>query len=273
VATHAVSRRRPRDLRAFVRLWIDLVSQHRLPVYGAAIAFQTFVAAIAVVLLGLGVLGAIGRGDVWARRIAPQIHKRVLPDVYAGINQTVQHIFAHDSTWLILFASALALWKTSTAVRMCMRALTHIYETEDDRPAWLRLAISVGIAAAMVVALIGAVLLVVVARGPSGGLVVPFDIARWIGAVVLVGIAFGLLIRFAPAERRAKKWATTGAALVVGGWIVQSLLFEVYVTSIASFRTAAGTLLAFLVVTTFFSVAAMVLLVGIELDELLRQNA
>jgi len=279
VATHAQGRRRAQTplrqrARAFVETWIDLFARHSIPVYAGAIAFQAFVATIALVLLGLGVLGEIGRTDVWYSRIAPQIHQRVLPKVFGGIDQTVQHIFAHDSSGLIAFAAALALWKVSTAVRMCMRALTRIYDVGDDeRPDWLRVAVSVAIAAAMIVALLGAILLVLVVRGPHGGLIVPFDIARWIAAVVLIGLAFGLLVRFAPAEARAKRWASVGAGLAVTGWIVQSLLFSWYLSSLANFKTAAGSLLVFLVVTAYFSIASIVLLVGIELDELLRKES
>jgi uncharacterized BrkB/YihY/UPF0761 family membrane protein len=52
---------------------------------------------------------------------------------------------------------------------------------------------------------------------------------------------------------------------------VQSLLFAVYLRA-ANFRSAAGSLLGFYVLTTYLYVAAIVLLVGIELDELLRKD-
>jgi uncharacterized BrkB/YihY/UPF0761 family membrane protein len=59
----------------------------------------------------------------------------------------------------------------------------------------------------------------------------------------------------------------------VVGWIVQSLVFKWYVTSIASFESATGTLVAFIFVTTYFAVAAVVLLVGLGIDEVLRKDA
>ena len=98
-------------------------------------------------------------------------------------------------------------------------------------------------------------------------------IGRWGLAISLIALAFGLLARFAPAARRAKKWTSLGTALVVSAWIVQSLVFRFYLSAFAEFRTAIGGLVLVLVVTGFFYIAAIVLLVGIEVDELMRKDA
>jgi len=92
-------------------------------------------------------------------------------------------------------------------------------------------------------------------------------------AIALLSAAFTLLARWGPAERRAKKWATAGGTLVVVGWVVESIVFKWYVTSLADFKTAPGSLFVVLVVTSYFYVGAIILLVGIELDELLRTEA
>ena len=100
----------------------------------------------------------------------------------------------------------------------------------------------------------------------------PFAVVRWVAAIALLGLAFGLVVRLAPAERRATKWATGGATVVVVAWLVESLIFRWYVTSVANFKTAPGSLAVFLVIMTYFYVGAIILLVGIELDELLRKD-
>jgi membrane protein len=266
--------RRKRTKRTIVDVWMALFREHNLLTYASAVAFQGFVAAVSLVLLGLGVLGLAGKQDVWNSQIGPQIQQRVLPGVFIGMDQTVQRIFESDSGGLIAFASILALWEVSGAVRACMGSLNVVYETDDDRPWWLRYLISLGIAAAIIGSLIAAVLLIVAGRNAvHGALHVPWAIGRWILAILLLALAFGLLVRFAPAERRAKKWATAGTAVVVTGWIVESLIFSWYVTSVADFKTAVGTLSVFLVVTSYLYVGSIILLVGIELDELLRKDA
>ena len=99
----------------------------------------------------------------------------------------------------------------------------------------------------------------------------PVAFGRWALAILLIGSAFALLIRFAPSERRDPKWVSAGTALVVGGWIAEAIAFRRYVT-LANSRTAAGSLTMFLFVTAFFYVGSIILLVGIELDELMRRR-
>lgn len=266
-------RTRWRSFRAIVRLWVDLFAEHNLLTYASAIAFQALVAFVALLLLGVAVLGELGRTDVWTRQLGPQLQPKLLPAVYHGIDATFEKIFHTSSTGVIAFAAALTIWEVSGAVRATMGALSRIYGVEDERPWWIRFPVSIGVALALTAALVGAALLATAAQGAvSGGWGIPFGIVRWLLAVVLVAAAFGLLIRYAPAEKRATRWATAGSTLVVVGWVVQTLVFDWYLRSAADWRTAAGSLLGAYFLTSYLYVAAIVLLVGIELDELLRRD-
>jgi uncharacterized BrkB/YihY/UPF0761 family membrane protein len=59
--------------KELVDLWVDLFREHDLLTYASAIAFQALVAFVALLLLGLAVLGDIGRTDVWDAKIGPQV--------------------------------------------------------------------------------------------------------------------------------------------------------------------------------------------------------
>jgi len=267
-------RRRWDAFKKIVSVWVDLFDEHGLLTSAAAIALQSFVAMVALALLGLALLGATGHEHVWWGQIAPQVERKVLPEVYAGINASVVKVFAGDSTGLITVAVLLAIWEVSGAVRACMSALSRVYGTQDDRPWYVRFPLSIGIAVIVIVALAGSLILILGLRhAASGGAGVLLAIGRWLGTIVLLTAAFAVLVRFAPAERRSKGVATAGAALVVVAWIVQSLIFAWYLQSAANYRTATGSLTAVYFFTTYFYVAAIVLLVGIELDEQLRRDA
>jgi membrane protein len=262
------------NVRKLFDVWLDLFRRHDLLTAASAIAFQALVAAVALVLLGLGVLGESGNQQLFWKHIAPQIANRVLPGVYVGVQQTVQHIFAASSTGLIVFAALLSVWEVSGAVRACMGALNRVYETDESRPWWIRFPVSFGISVALTAALLGSVLLVLAAGGMvHGDGYVPFAIVRWLTSILLIMLAFGLLVRFAPAEARAKRWASVGSGLVVVGWLAEAFVFKLYLNDLANFRTAVGSLTIVLVVTGFFYWASIILLVGIELDELLREHA
>jgi membrane protein len=265
--------RTKKGLKDMVGLWVDLFDEHELLTQSAAIALQAFVAMVALALLAIAILGATGHEHVWTKQIGPQIHRKVLPDVWLGIQATVRKVFSSSSAGLIAFASALAVWEVSGMVRACMSALSKVEGTKDERPWYIRFPISIGIAFVVTAALVGAALLVLgLKHAVHGGWSIPFAIVRWLGTIVLLTFAFGVLVRFAPAERRPKKWASGGAALVVVLWIVQSLIFAWYVRSAASYKSAVGSLTAVYLFTTYLYVGAIVLMVGIELDEQLRQD-
>jgi uncharacterized BrkB/YihY/UPF0761 family membrane protein len=82
-----------------------------------------------------------------------------------------------------------------------------------------------------------------------------------------------VLLRFAPAEPRSERWLSGGSAFIIVSWAVMSVIFRVYVTSIASFRTAWGTFVTILVLTTYINISAIVFLVGAQADELVRKDA
>jgi membrane protein len=274
----ARSRRRSRrtkkqSFKDLVSLWVGLFNEHELLTSATAIAMRALVAMVALALLAIALLGATGHQDVWNERIAPQIEPKVLPAVYSGIDATVQKIFNSSSAGLIAFASVLAIWMVAGAVRSCMSALSIIYGTKDDRPWYVRFPLSLAIAIVVTVAIVGAALLITGLRhSVHGGWGLPFAFFRWIATIALLTLAFGVLVRYAPAESRSKRWISGGALLVVVAWIVQSLLFAWYVRSIGDYKTAVGSLLLIYLFTTYTYVAAVVLLVGIELDEQLRQD-
>jgi uncharacterized BrkB/YihY/UPF0761 family membrane protein len=94
-------------VRRQVDIWVDLFQRHNLLTVATAISMQALVALVSLTLLGLGVLGLLGRQGVWTRHIAPAIRPRVLPEVYAGANETVHRIFSGSSGGLVAFVRGL----------------------------------------------------------------------------------------------------------------------------------------------------------------------
>lgn len=261
-----------RSFKGIVRLWTELFARENILTYAYAIALQALIGTIAFLLLGVGILGATHDKGLWSNTAGPAIERRALPDVYSGLNEIVQRVFASSSTGLIVFAAILAIWEVSGVARAISGALDVVYGAKDERSSKVRLPISLGISIAFNVALLGAIVLVAGVHAP-GAWEWPVAAVRWIGAVGLLMLAFGLLVRWAPAKPRAKKWANGGAILVVSGWIVETLVFRWYVTSVADYRSAIGSFAAFIVLTTYLYVGAIILLVAMEVDELVRLDA
>lgn len=258
-----------RSFKQIVRLWVDLFDRHNLLTYASAIALRTFIAAVACTLFSLGILGAAHERRLWKDTIGPQIKPKVLPDVFDGIDQAVQHVFASSSAGLLALASALAVWEVSGIIRAAIGALDEIYETPEPRPFWIRFPLSFGLAILFLAAMLGAIAIVWVGHAVSGSLGILAPILRWPAAIALVAFAFELIVRYAPAKHRRARWASFGSILVVG-WIGETLIFGAYVRSVANFRTPVGSLEVFIFLATYFYIASIVLLVAMELDELVR---
>lgn len=262
-------------LKQFVKLWVDLFDRHLLLDHASAIAFQVLKSLVPLTLFGLALLGGLGQQKVWHETLFPRIKPHLEQTTAHAIDAAVQRIFTTSSAGLLAFASLLVIWYLSGAVRAVMGALNGIYEVEETRPWTVRFPVSFALAVGIAVCLVGAV--VVVAAGPalaSHGLAgVVVSIGRWLVAIALLSLAVGLLVRFAPARHRPNRWATAGSVLVIVAWIGATLLFELFVSHVANFKTAVGNLTVFLVLIGYIYTSSIIFLVGVELDELLREDA
>jgi membrane protein len=262
-------------LKRFVQLWVDLFARHQLLDHAGAMSFAVLKALVPLTLLGLALLDAIGQQNVWNQTLYPRLQGDLQPTTAHAINSAVQRIFSSDSSGLIALASLMVIWYVSGSVRAAMGAINQIFETDETRSWKVRFPISFVLAAAIAVCLVGA--LVVVTAGGAlashGAARVLVSIGRWLAGIALLALAVGLLVRFAPAERRANRWVTAGSLLVIGAWIAATLIFELFVTQVANFKTAVGSLTVFLVMIGYVYTSSIIFLLGVELDELLREDA
>jgi membrane protein len=124
-----------------------------------------------------------------------------------------------------------------------------------------------------VACLIAATLVQAVAPAIADGVLdTLLSIVRWSVALVFVWAAVALLVRYAPAEKPQFRWASGGSLLIIGTWVVASVLFRLWVTQVADFKSATGSLTVFLVLTSYVLVSATIFLIGAEMDELARKN-
>jgi membrane protein len=265
-----------RRIRAAVDLWVDCFNRHNILTNASSIALRALVAVIPLTLLGLGLLGAFGAEDIWRNQLAPPLQHHLTHPTFHAIDAAVLKIFHQGSAGLIAFAGLLAIWNVSSVVRACMGALDDIYEQKETRPALHRFGLSIGLGIGITLCIGGAVIAVTAGRGVGGkdsALDVLLLILRWALSVGALGLAVGLLVHFAPTRRRAERWVGLGTIFVVVAWIAMSLVFGWFVGSVANFKTAPGQLTVFLVLTTYASASAIIFLVGVQADELMRKGS
>src|SRR5437763_15448555 len=123
-----------------LELWGELraaVVRHRLLTFSSAVSFRALVALVPLVLLGLGVLGALGQASVWSHSIAPAIEPHVTQPVYHAIDYSAKKILASDKGSLITLALALILWHMNAAVATVKQTLNEVNGVKDKR-SWRR---------------------------------------------------------------------------------------------------------------------------------------
>lgn len=262
-------------LKRFVKLWVDLFARHDLLNHASSIAFAVLKALVPLTLLGLAVLGAVGQRRVWQETILPRVQSHVQPATAHAIDVAAEKIFSTNSTGLIVFASLLTLWYVSGSVRGVMSATNSVYGCEETRSWKQRYPISLGLAAAITLCVVGAILVVLAAPtlARNGALQVVVAIGRWLVAVALLALAVGLLVRFAPVEPRPNTWVSGGSILVILAWVAATLIFQLLVTTLLNFKSATGNLGVFLVLSGYVYTSAIIFLAGVEVDELLREDA
>jgi membrane protein len=257
-----------RELRERARPLRRAFGEHRLGTHAAAIAFRVLVGLVPLVLLSVALLGTLGLESTWTKTLAPELEQRLTEPVFGAIDFSVQQIFESTRGGLIAFASLLLVWQLFRGVRAATVALNEIHDVHESRGGLRLVLTALGLAVVTGVCLVSATLVMIVApRVTEGQLDLLLSILRWPVAFALLGLCVGLLVRYAPAERPEVRWASMGSAVIVAGWMLLSLVFGFWVTSIASYKGAVGNLAVFLVLTAYVLAASAVFLAGVELNE------
>lgn len=259
-ATHEVSRAfHERDLLTFA----------------SAIAFQVFYAIIPLVLFGLGMLGGLGLEEQWTREWAPTAREAMSAPAFQIVDDTIRNVLGGHQAFWILAGAALAIWKVSATMRAIMDVFDRIYESRRERTFAERMRDSLVLGAAVAALLLSAAGCAVLgdealsAVGIAGG---PLLWLRWPVVLALLFAVVTLLVAYAPADHQPPQWVTFGSTVVVAAWVLASVVFGVYLTSIADYGSIFGALATIVVALTYLYLAASAVLVGAQLDALVRER-
>ncbi|MEA2193697.1 MAG: rane protein [Solirubrobacteraceae bacterium] len=249
--------------------------EHDLLTFSSAIAFQVLYAIIPLVLFGLGVLGGLGLDQQWTREWAPTVRDAMSPAAFQVVDDTIRKVLGGQQTFWILGGAALAIWKVSATMRAIMDAFNRIYDSRRERTFYERMRDSLLLGAAVAVLLLLAAGCAVLgdeamrAAGIDAGALLWL---RWPVALALLFAVVTLLVAYAPADRQPSQWVTFGSIVVVTAWVGTSLVFGVYLTSIADYGSIFGALATIVIALTYLYLAASAVLVGAQLDALVRER-
>ncbi|MEA2431804.1 MAG: rane protein [Thermoleophilaceae bacterium] len=277
--TCLVSDARALSLRAATREILRGFKENDLLTYASAISFQVFFALVPLALLALGLIGTFGLSSWWSTDAAHTVRDNVSVPVYNVINDTVRKILAHRQLFWVTLGAAIAVWEVSGAMRATMQVLNRVYGVEEGRSFWRKLWESIVLSTAVTFMLLLAAAVVKV--GPSAAKDLFGDgpavsvlsfLGSWGAAVALLFLVVTMVVRFAPDTRRPVRWVSFGGLVVIVTWIVMSLLYGFYITSLADYASIFGSLAVVMVTMSYIYLSAIVFLTGVQLDSLIRHQ-
>jgi membrane protein len=274
LAEQTVRTRRGRDLKKLAREVGAAMDRHGVLTDATAIAFRMLFALAFLTLTGLAFAGAVHLDGIWRHQLGPNIARIVSPNFYRELDHSVDQVLTTRRWWWLSIGLVLTLWQVSSGVRALMTALDSIYEVKDRRPFWVRMGLSAGLAALIIVALLliaGALLLS--ASQPSTPPIarVVETIVRFAFSAVILLFLVTALLQFTTPEHVRVRWVTLGSSITIVIWLAASWIFGWYVANFAyrGYQQAFGVLSLLIVVMTYLYVAAVAFLIGAELDALL----
>lgn len=271
---------RSAGFRGAIARVVDGFRRHDLLIEAGAIAFRTYLALLTGALCLVGVLGFLDLSEVWRQNVAPDVRASVSPSAYRLIEGAIEAVLQDQQVFWVSAGAILAVWQASSVVRATGQVLNRVHGCADGRSLRRELLGSILVGAAAAVLLVAA--LATVRLGPlaveallgdgTAAVIIGF-VVRWTIAFAALTLALGLVVRAAPAVNRPLHWVTFGSVVVVSGWIGMSVLFAVYLSTIASFDSLFGGLATAFLLAEYLFLSAVILLGGLLLDARLEDAA
>ena len=275
------------DWKESVRRAVKEFKEDRGTLIAAGMAFFWFLAVFPALLAAVGVFGLVEAGpqavdsvNDAVRSTLPGDAARVLSDAVAGASSQS----GRSSVVATVVGLALALWSASAGMVAMQAGLDVAYDVTAERKfAKKRL---VALALLVAAAVLGGVATALVVFGkplgdtlrdnlPFGSVfVLAWTVLRFAGAAVALSVLFAVFYYLAP-NRESPRWSWVSPGGVVGAliWLLASLAFSFYVSSVGSYAKTYGSLTGVVVLLLWMFLSAIAVVVGGEINaELERQG-
>jgi membrane protein len=254
--------------------WPDLRSafeENQLFTYASAIAFRVTFAVVPLALLGLGLLGLLGLGEVWETDVAPRVQEQTSGAGFEVIDQTVRQVLEEKQLFWATLGAAIAIWSVAGAMRTVMLVLGRIYHSNDHRSHFQRTLKSFWLGALVTALVLAAVAAITTLPDLIGGGLLAGALG-WVLGLALLFATISAIVRFGPERSRPMRWVTVGTVFVIVGWVVGSLLFSFFVGSVSNPGFFFGGLSVVMISLGYMYLLAVVFVTGLQVDSLIRRE-
>ena len=241
---------------------------------GAGVAFYGLLALFPAIAATISIWGLAFD----SRQLQQQIDavSALLPQEAATLVSTQVDQLAAHAGGLSLAAGGgilLALYSASKGIKALIEGLNIVYGEQEKRGFLELNLIAIGLMLAVIVAMLGALGLIIVVPALLGNLgqsplvQMLISLLRWpilLGGAILV---LALLYRFAPSRERPRwRWVTWGAVVATIIWIIGSVAFSIYVSNFSTYNETYGSIGVVIILLMWLWLSACMVLLGAEIN-------
>jgi membrane protein len=230
-------------------------------------------AVVPLALVALAGLSLVGERSLYTHHIAPTLQAHLSSDAFGIANRTAVKVMSGRTLFWVTVGLGLTLWGVGAALRSMMTPLNGIYDARETRSWFERMVVS--LFGGLIVMVIVFTAAVVVLGGrlvhPHGIVAAAFFLLRWLVALVLLLVTIAVLIRLVPAKKRPMRWITIGSLLSAVSWIVATIGFGAYISTV-SYSSYYGGLGSVILLLIYLHVSAIAFLLGVTVDSQLRDE-
>ena len=146
------------ELREVIERSVRSFARHEMTVYATALAYRGLFALFPFAIFLVAVVSFL-RVDAVLGWLAEQGPPGIRGEIPQPIASLLEEAFGQDHGWLLLVGIALAFWSVSISALFLTKALNAVFEVQETRPPWKRIASSLTFAPSLALAAIIAVTL------------------------------------------------------------------------------------------------------------------
>ncbi|MDH6180642.1 membrane protein [Microbacteriaceae bacterium SG_E_30_P1] len=243
-------------------------------------ASLSFFAALAFFPAALAIVSAlaIGNGDRATTFLLSIFDEVARPETVDTIREPLEALLTIGNPGIALaIGLVLSLWSLASYGTAFGRAVNGAYEVQEGRQVWrfrglmLVVAVFLLLMFTAIVALLLTTPRVSSAIGRTVGIGAPwtiaFDVVRWPLLVALVALVMAVLYYASPNVKHERiRWVSHGTLFAVTVWLLVTLAFALYVTTVAPYDRIYGWLGGGLALLLWLYVSNLVLVIGAEVD-------
>lgn len=256
------------------RTWHEVVDDDVLGL-AAQLSYYFFLALFPAILFLLALASFFPLSNL-TDDVGRSLGPFVSPQILELIQEQMRRLANNESSGLLTFGVAGALWSSSAAIVSITGALNRAYDIDEGRAWWKVRLVAIGLTLAVALTVLIALSLVLVGPtvaetlGQKTGWGAPFEwtwlVVQWPLVFLLVTIGIGLLYYFGPDADQDWAWITPGAVAATTLWLLVSLAFKLYVARFTDYEGSYGAVGAVIVVLLWFYVSGIAILTGAELN-------